>query len=141
MDWSGTFFLPPCQNDAEILVVDCDRSSRNLLVGLAMQTGVSQGREMAMSDIIKGYEEDGYCFPVDVLDGGEVDEVCEGVNGMPPKKKPQFIECLTKIETKKFIRKDKNGIHFTSSGMNAHSGSSSSCSGRFVVGMYHTHRI
>ena len=29
------------------------------------------------------------------------DEVCEGVNGMPPKKKPQFIECLTKIETKK----------------------------------------
>ena len=35
---------------------------------------------MAMSDIIKGYEEDGYCFPVDVLDGGEVDEIAAAIS-------------------------------------------------------------
>ena len=55
------------------------------------------------------------------------DEVSKGVNGMPPKKKPEFIECLINTSTKKNIRKHKNNIHFTSRDTDAHSGSSSGC--------------
>lgn len=35
---------------------------------------------MTMSDFTQSYENDGYCFPVDVLDGKEVDQVAQAIS-------------------------------------------------------------
>ena len=78
----------------------------------------------------KGWEKELLPLTIEVLSCIYVLKVHDGesknVNGMPAKKKPQFIECLRKISTKNIIRKHKSDVYSTSGGINVHGSSSSS---------------